>query len=129
MMSNLMRRSLFIPVFVLLLLSLVYASEISKGLVYPEYSKVISMDFQNANLKDILKIFSKQSGLNFIASESVQERKVTVYLDQVPVEQALDRLLTANNLTYDIDLESNVFIVRETGEPELKTITKVYFLK
>lgn len=129
MIRKLIKRILLIGILVFWFLSQVTASEIYKGLIYPEYSKVISMDFQNANLKDVLKIFSKQSGLNFVTSESVQDRKVTVYLDNVPVEQALDKLLTANNLAYDIDSESNVFIVRETGAPELKIITKVYFLK
>jgi len=37
--------------------------------------QTISLDFQDANLKDILKVFSIQSGSNFIASEAVQDRK------------------------------------------------------
>lgn len=129
MIINLIKRGLAILVLILLLFSTVAASEISRGLIYPEYSKVISMDFQNANLKDVLKIFSKQSGLNFVAAEGVQERRVTVYLNSVPVELALEKLLTANNLTYEIEPENNVFIVRESGEPELRTVTKVFFLK
>jgi type II secretory pathway component GspD/PulD (secretin) len=129
MIINLIKRGLAILVLIFLLFSTVAASEISRGLIYPEYSKVISMDFQNANLKDVLKIFSKQSGLNFVAAEGVQERRVTVYLDSVPVELALEKLLTANNLSYEIEPENNVFIVRESGEPELKTVTKVFFLK
>ncbi|MDP3142493.1 MAG: secretin N-terminal domain-containing protein [Candidatus Omnitrophota bacterium] len=129
MVINLIKRGLSILVLIFLLFSTVAASETSRGLIYPEYSKVISMDFQNANLKDVLKIFSKQSGLNFVAAEGVQERRVTVYLDSVPVELALEKLLTANNLNYEIEPENNVFIVRESGEPELKTVTKVFFLK
>ena len=41
----------------------------------------ISMDFKDASLKDILKVFSIQAGMNFIASEAVQDRKITLYLD------------------------------------------------
>ncbi|MDP2938958.1 MAG: secretin N-terminal domain-containing protein [Candidatus Omnitrophota bacterium] len=104
-------------------------AEVSKGLIYPEYSKKISMDFQEASLKDVLKIFSQQSGLNFIASEAIQDRKVTLYLDSVPVEDALEKILTANNLTYDIQEGSNIFVVRETGKPSIELITKVYYLK
>ncbi|MFZ5801168.1 MAG: secretin N-terminal domain-containing protein [Candidatus Omnitrophota bacterium] len=129
MVNNPVKKIAFVTLLIFWFISGVYAAEFSKGLVYPEYSKVISMDFQNASLRDVLKIFSQQSGLNFIASEAVQDRKVTVYLDQVPVEQALDRLLTANNLEYEIEPESNVFIVSETGEPKIRTITKVFFLK
>ncbi|MDD5255040.1 MAG: STN domain-containing protein, partial [Candidatus Omnitrophica bacterium] len=97
---------------------------------YLEDSDVlISMDLQNANLKDILKIFSIQSGLNFIASEAVQERKVTLYLDNVPIQEAMNKIFKANNLSYDLAEESNIFIVKDWGVPKLETKTKIYALK
>ncbi|MBI1991917.1 MAG: hypothetical protein HYS71_01585, partial [Candidatus Omnitrophica bacterium] len=46
----------------------------------------ISMDVTAANLEDVLKLLSQQAGLNFVASEEVKEKKVTLYLDQVPVQ-------------------------------------------
>lgn len=90
---------------------------------------VISMDFKDANLKDILKAFSMQSGLNFIASEAVQERKVTLYLDNVPLTQAMDNIFSANNLSYELDKDANIFVVKEWGKMETETITKVFYLK
>jgi type IV pilus secretin PilQ/predicted competence protein len=89
----------------------------------------ISMDFQDANLKDLLKIFSIQSGLNFIASEAVQDRKITLYLDKVPIREAMDKLFSANNLYYELDKNSNIFIVKDYGKPSVNTITRVYKLK
>ncbi len=89
----------------------------------------ISMDFKDANLKDILKVFSIQSGLNFIASEGVQDRKVTLYLDQVPLKGAMDRLFKANNLSYELDKDSSIFIVKDWGKLRVDTITKVFYLK
>ena len=105
------------------------SSEITKSLLFPEYSRRISMDFKDANLKDVLKIFSQQSGLNFIASQDVQDKKVTMYLDDVPVEVALEQLLTANRLKYEIEQGGDIFIVRPLLVPKVETITKVYFLK
>ncbi len=93
-------------------------------------SKVtISMDFQDANLKDVIKILSIQSGLNFIASEAVQDRRITLFLDKVPIKEAMDKLFKANNLTYELDEAAKIFIVKDWGKPELETITKVYYLK
>ena len=89
----------------------------------------ISMDFQDANLKTVLKVFSQQSGLNFIASQNVQERTVTVYFDNVKVEDALNYLMNANSLIYEQEPGTNIFIVKETGKPEIETITKIYELK
>ncbi|MBL7198382.1 MAG: hypothetical protein ISS47_09835, partial [Candidatus Omnitrophica bacterium] len=105
------------------------SSEITKSLLFPEYSRRISMDFKDANLKDVLKIFSQQSGLNFIASQDVQDKKVTMYLDDVPVEVALEQLLTANRLKYEIEQGGDIFIVTPLLVPKVETITKVYFLK
>lgn len=89
----------------------------------------ISMDFQDARLKDILKVFSIQSGLNFIASEAVQDRNITLYLDKVPLEDSMDKLFKANNLSYELDKKANIFIVKDWGKPQIETVTKVFYLK
>ena len=90
---------------------------------------LISMDFQDANLKTILKIFSQQAGLNFVASQNVQDRQVTIYFDNVRVEDALNHIMNANNLVYEQESGSNIFIVRESGKAEIETVTKIYELK
>jgi type IV pilus assembly protein PilQ len=89
----------------------------------------ISMDFQDANLKDILKLFSQQAGLNFIASEKIKDRRLTLYLDNVSVQDALDTIMRANNLTYEQLAGSNIFVVKEWGKPDVETVTRVYYLK
>ena len=101
----------------------------AQELPFLDPEKTISMDFKDAGLKDILKIFSIQSGLNFIASESVQDRTVTVYLDNVPIQEALNKLFKANNLSYDLDRDSNIFIVKDWGKPEVETLTRIFYLK
>src|SRR3989338_9568009 len=97
--------------------------------VSPGKGNLISMDFQDLNLKTVLKIFSQQSGMNFIASQNVQDRTVTIYFDNVKVEDALNYIMNANNLSYEQEPGTNIFIVKETGKPEVETITKIYELK
>ena len=92
-------------------------------------SPVISMDFQDADLKDVLKVFSQQAGLNFIASENIKDRRITLYLDEVLVEDALNTIMGANNLTYEQKEDSKIFVVKEWGRPEVETITKVFPLQ
>ncbi|MEW5894143.1 MAG: secretin N-terminal domain-containing protein [Candidatus Omnitrophota bacterium] len=101
----------------------------SSPFIYPEFSKRISMDFQNASLVDVLKIFSQQSNLNLITAESVENLKVTVYLDNVPVEEALEQILRANNLTYEINPGSGIYIVKPMQRPNSELSTRVYHLK
>lgn len=90
---------------------------------------VISMDLKDASLKDLLKMFSVQSGLNFIASEGVQDRKVTLYLDKVPLREAMDKLFKANSLYFDFDKSGNFFIVKDLGKPGPELVTRVFTLK
>lgn len=124
-------KNLRLHIFICLLLLIFNPLQIwaDTKLPYLDLEPEISMDFQDASLKDILKIFSIQSGLNFIASEAVQDRKITLYLDKVALSEAMDKLFKANNLTYELDKESNIFIVKDWGKPQLETITKIFFLK
>lgn len=126
-----MKKIFFKFMFVAILSTLfmpITAAEISQGLGSVAYSKKISMDFQDANMKDVLKIFSQQSGLNFIASDEIKDRTITLFLEDVPVEEALERILKANNLTYETKEGTNIFIVKEITN-NLKTMTKIFFLK
>lgn len=100
---------------------------------------LISMEFDNAPLKDVLKILSEQSGLNFVASQDVESRKVTVFLENVPIDDALDGIMSANNLRYE--KKRGVFVVFPSlesadsasgaalGASAGGTITKVFRLR
>ncbi|MGE5279646.1 MAG: secretin N-terminal domain-containing protein [Deltaproteobacteria bacterium] len=98
-------------------------------LIGQESYRKISMDLRDASLKDVLKIFSEQSGLNFIAAESIEDRTMTLFLDSVPLNDALKKIMQANNLTYEMEPGSNVFIVKETGRSSLDLETRVYPLR
>jgi len=126
-----MKCFIFYLVFSLFFLPNVYALNFAEAsqFAYPEYSKRISMDFKNADLNDVLKIFSQQSGMNFIAAQSIMNKKLTLYLDNVPVEKALDRILSANNLTYEIQPGSDIFVVKELAKPTKQLLTRIYSLK
>jgi len=97
--------------------------------LYPEPEKTVSMDFTDAQMINVLKIFSQQSGLNFIASSEIANKTVNLYLEDVPVEEALERILSANNLTYEIKPESNIFVVKEVQVAPIQMMTRVYPLK
>jgi len=105
----------------------VAAEDLENRFIYADYSKKISMDFKDASLIDILKIFSKQSGMNFISTGEVSGKKITLFLDNIPIEEALDKILDANDLTYEMAANSDVFVVKPKAKEQV--ITKVYPLK
>jgi len=126
-MKKIFRLGVFIFIFFLFIF-LPQLSAVSE-LLPPNLEPTISMDFKDADLKDILKLFSIQSGLNFIASEAVQDRRITLYLDRVAIREAMDKIFKANNLSYELDEEAGIFMVKDWGKPQIETITKVFYLR
>ena len=62
----------------------------------------VSLDFQGADLRAVLRTFSEISGLNIVIDPAVQGT-VDVALRDVPWDQALDIILRANKLGYIVD--------------------------
>ncbi|MDD4202355.1 MAG: secretin N-terminal domain-containing protein [Candidatus Omnitrophica bacterium] len=91
------------------------------------YLQKISMDFEEALLKDVLKAFSKQTGANFVASNLIEEKTITIFLSNVTMEEALMTILSANDLTYETQ-ENNIYVIKPAGTDAISKITKVYQL-
>jgi len=62
----------------------------------------VSLDFQGADLRAVLRTFAEISGLNIVIDPSIQGT-VDVSLRDVPWDQALDIILRANKLGYSVD--------------------------
>jgi type IV pilus assembly protein PilQ len=62
----------------------------------------VSLDFQGADLRAVLRTFAEISGLNIVIDPAVAGT-VDVALRDVPWDQALDIILRANKLGYSID--------------------------
>lgn len=108
------------------------ASEAGAAAVAAEQKPLrISMEFQDARLKDVLKTFSQQTGINVIAVKEIVDQMITLYLEDVAVLDALDQILAAGNLYYERPEGSDIYIVKPRTEQEDKpdTITRVYRLK
>jgi type IV pilus assembly protein PilQ len=59
--------------------------------------KLISLDFQNADIHNILRLIGEVSGKNVVVSDQISG-KVTLKLSKVPWDQALDTVLASKNL-------------------------------
>ena len=62
----------------------------------------VSLDFQGAHLRAVLRTFAEISGLNIVIDPTIQGT-VDVSLRDVPWDQALDIILRANKLGYIVD--------------------------
>ncbi len=83
-------------------LAMAKASTLSSSVVAteraPKYTgKKISLDLQNADIHNVLRIIADVSGLNIVTSDDVKGR-VTLRLKNVPWDQVLDVVLASKDL-------------------------------
>ncbi len=131
-LSRLLPKAIFLMVFLFLMLS--WSGGFSQDNIYGDYllgslDKKVSLELENAQLVDVLKMLSQQVNLNFISTEAVGERMLTLYMEKVPLRDAMDVIFVANNLAYDYYPDSNIFVVKEMGKPSLELKTKIYQLR
>ncbi|MCT8467122.1 type IV pilus secretin PilQ [Chromohalobacter canadensis] len=73
----------------------------------------VSLNFQNIQVREVLSVLSDFSGVNIVASDSVQG-SVTLNLTQVPWDQALDLILKSHGLASR--REGDVIVVAPADE-------------
>lgn len=91
---------------------------------YPQlrtrFARPVSLEFRDANLKMILDVLSRATGINFILDKEVKaDIKATIFVRQVAVEDALELLLTQSQLEKKVVNENTVLIYANTP-PKLK---------
>jgi len=74
--------------------------------------EAINLNVVNADIRDILNYITEQYGINFVIDNSVQAVPVTVNVQDVPWNMALDMILKANRL--GIDVNGNILRVATT---------------
>jgi len=92
----------------------VEATQVAVKVVKTEKKRLISLDLRNVDISSVLQIFSKETGISVVAGRDVYG-KVTVILNNVTPEDALDVILKSNGYTYTRD--GNVVQVFSSTEP------------
>lgn len=97
-----------------------------------QFQKPLSIEFVDTSLKQVLEGLSRHSGLNFILDKDVPPGiTVTVFLRQISVEDALDTILTSNQLRKRILDDNTVLIYPDTEAKQSDNqdlVVKSYFL-
>ncbi|HXD43407.1 MAG TPA: secretin and TonB N-terminal domain-containing protein [Ramlibacter sp.] len=76
-----------------------------------KFSRPVSLEFRDANLKMILDVLSRTTGINFIVDKDVKpDLKATIFVKQVPVEDALELLLSQSQLEKKVVNDNTVVI-------------------
>jgi len=122
--------------FFVLLLIMLFLFPLGKRMLYSEEELLISLDFDNTEIRDVLRVLAEQHDLNIIVSDEVKG-EVSVHLDQVKLENALRVILGTEDFGYlkrgniiEVgSLERLESLKAAEDEALLGTITEVFYLK
>tara|TARA_B100001079_G_scaffold44674_1_gene35958 strand:+ start:999 stop:2504 length:1506 start_codon:yes stop_codon:yes gene_type:complete len=105
-------------ILVLPFLVLVYGQETSGSSRGPinkqdkEELNLVTVHAEDAHLPSILAILAKESGYNIVTDPNVnRQEKISIHLDDVPIEQAINLVVRAVGLSYEV--VGNSFLIAD----------------
>ena len=85
--------------FFVLLLVVFFLFPLGNEILHSEEELLISLDFDNTEIRDVLRVLAEQHNLNIIVSDEVKG-EVTVHLAEVRLENALRVILGTEDFGY-----------------------------
>ena len=74
-------------------------------------NRKVTLQFRDAPTKMVFEVLSRETGINFILDKDIKsDGKTTIFVQDVPVEEAIDLVLDQNSLTRQI-LSSNMVLI------------------
>lgn len=80
----------------------------------PASREPLVVNFTNSGLRDILSFIGNYTGINVTFDRDFQDRAVTLKLDGITLEQALQQVMVANGLFYKVLNERTIIVVTDT---------------
>lgn len=77
-------------------------SPIISGNVNLHHRSPITLTAKDASLSEILRVLAERSGMNFVAGEGVHQEKITLILNRTPLDEAINLLVRAAGLSYEV---------------------------
>jgi general secretion pathway protein D len=79
-------------------------------------NRPVTLQFRDASTKGVFEVLSRQTGINFIFDKDIKsDGKTTIFVQDVPVEQAIDLVLGQNQLARQILSDNMVLVYPNTA--------------
>ncbi len=83
-------------------------------------TKLPSLKFQQASVRDILNFIATSTGINITYDQSFQDRAYSIVIEDVTAEQALQQIMIANQYFYKVLNPKTILVVQDTQANRLK---------
>lgn len=89
---------------------------------YNGYNNLISMDLKDDSLVKVVKQITRLSKKNVILSSSLNNKKVSVYLEDIPFINALEKLAFANDIKL-VKTDDDVYVFQNLQDGEINSLS------
>ncbi len=88
----------------------------AEPLLNPASREPLRLSFRNANIRDILDALGNASGINIAYDPQVPQTAASVQLDGVTLEQALQQIMSVNQLSYKVTSDRSVLVFPDNAQ-------------
>ncbi|MBL1140444.1 MAG: DUF3438 family protein [Proteobacteria bacterium] len=78
--------------------------------------RIYELEFKDALLVDVIRVLAEQTGTNIIASKEANNKKVTIYLKNIDVKEAIESICRINGLWYRRDDDNGAYRILTVQE-------------
>jgi len=94
-------------------------------------TRPVSLDFRDANVRNVLEVIGRNSGINIVLDKDVKDQRVTVYAKSVRFDDALDMVLGTSQLSRKVLDSKTVLVYPNTPDKQREhqeQLVKVFYL-
>jgi type II secretory pathway component GspD/PulD (secretin) len=92
------------------------ASKMQQASIGKQDRIINRLEFNQADMLDVARALADISGMNFVATENAAKKKITVFLQNISVQNALETITKNAGLWYRKDKVSDAFRIMTTKE-------------
>lgn len=86
----------------------------------PPQDKPVTLELRDANIKVVFEALSRATGINFILDKDIRpDTKATIFVKKMPIEDAIDMVLSSNGLQKKV-LSENSALIYPSNAQKLK---------
>ncbi len=94
-------------------------------------TRLKGLNFNNASVRDILNVIGESAGINVTFDQQFQDRAFSINVEDLTVEEALQQIMTANQLFYKVVNPRTIIVVNDRADKRQQydeMVVKVFFL-
>lgn len=85
---------------------------------------LITINLKDVAFANVLKVLSEKTGLKFVADPDVQDRRISVSLNNVSSEEAIAAIMNSNNMGYRLLEGTDIYVVSDIRKIQRETTVK-----